>query len=170
MSFGKYKVRMDDGTIAELDIDQELLIGDVSEDMDKVAAQIAFWGRLWGEAEARRINTDGSYRNWAANMGKKILAQDPKIAEWKAKDITEASKDFVTHKGHIAQATLEATTLRSIVDAFKSKASLLQSKGAMMRAELDATGMSTKAAASEARREQLTDGVRKTFKKGGGKS
>lgn len=166
MSFGTYTVTLDDGSQVTLDIDQELTIGDISSDMDKAAAQIAFWGKMWGEAERQRIITDAAYRHWGASGRKRVLAADPKMPEWKAKDLIEADANFVKHKAVMAQSMMDATVLRSIVDAFRAKASMLQSKGAMMRAELDATGMTTRATVNVEDKQRLTDGVRNTFKKG----
>jgi hypothetical protein len=44
------------------------------------------------------------------------------------------------------------TMSKAIYESFRTKASILQSKGAMARAELDATGMTTKRTEAKAER------------------
>ena len=123
---------------------QLLEITDLSEDMDKVASQLSYWGALWATAEGEKETADAFYRNWRARMGKKITASDPKMAEWKVRQRIEANPKFLEIKEKLGQAIYNATLCKTMCEAFRVKANMLQSKGAMQRAELDSTGMSTR--------------------------
>ena len=137
----KIKIR---GTVIDLKKDFDLVIDDVSEGMEKIAAQIAWTGTLWAEAEMEAETVDREYRTWRAEMGKVLLDENPKLSEWKVKQIIEADENFAACK--LAQATSRrnAQILRAHFEAFKAKASALQSRGAMLRAELESTGMTTR--------------------------
>jgi hypothetical protein len=129
------------GEDVRVNLDDELEIGDVSSDMNAIAAQISFWGAVWASAEKEAIKSEAYYRAWRARTGERISNADSKKPEWKVRQEIEASSEFVKLKDAIAQATHNATLAKTTCEAFKSKASMLQSKGAMMRAELDTTGM-----------------------------
>jgi hypothetical protein len=156
------------GETVTVDTDSLLVINDVGGDMDVVAAQMGYWATLHASAERERVQADAYYRQWRAESGKALLDEDPKLAEWKVKQLIEENKTFKTLKSALSEAVRNVTIAKGLYDALKTKANMLQSKGAMMRAELDATSMST---SSEARRtgkrstESLNAGVRGTFSK-----
>lgn len=161
---------MSDATITidgeEIDVDRsELAITDLDADMTKAASQMAYWGGLWGAAEAEKVSADAAYRTWRAEYGKQVLEADPKLAEWKVKQQIEASKKFSVHKERIATSVRNASVLRAMYESFRSKCSLLQSKGAMARAELEATGMNTKRRDDPAERKKKEDVIRSARKK-----
>jgi CRISPR/Cas system CMR-associated protein Cmr5 small subunit len=168
MKFGKIEVLVD-GEMQLLDVDSELCIVDIDSDMDRVAAQMAFWGELQGQAESQKVMADTNYRLWKAQIGETILSKESKMAEWKVKQKIEASGKFGTYKEKIAKAVRNTVVLRAIFLAFQSKASMLQSRGARARAEMEATGMSTKSAkradASAENRQAQKDKVREIMKK-----
>jgi hypothetical protein len=126
-------------------------VGDIDLDMDQVAAYMSRVGELWAMAEEELMSADAHYRTWRASYGEAILKKDPKLAEWKVKQQVEGSPKFTAIKDRLAKAKRNATMLKSHFEAFRAKASILQSKGAMRRAELEATGMSTRRAEAEAR-------------------
>ena len=168
MGFGVIEVVIE-GDKRQLDVDAELGITNIDRDMDRVAAQMAFWGELQSQAEEQKVMADTNYRLWRAGFGEAILSRDPKMAEWKVKQKIEASPKFRTYKEGIAKAARNSTVLRAIFLAFQSKASMLQSRGARARAEMEATGMTTKAkrttAASADHRQAQKDRVRAVMKK-----
>ncbi len=131
------------GKPVDVDLDDLLVITDVGNDMDMVAAQMSFWASLHAEAEAEKIKVDTYYRNWRAKVGQKLLETDPKLAEWKVRQLIESHRNFEALKEAISRAAHNTTVTRGIYESLRTKANMLQSKGAMMRAELDATGMST---------------------------
>ena len=143
MGFGDVKIKVD-GLPVEANLDEELEIDDVSTDMDKVAAQMAYWGAIWAAAQGEQEAADAYYRQWRANKGKALLESDGKLAEWKTRQEIEADPKFMKIKQGLATAIRNATLCRAIYESFRTKANMLQSKGAMMRSELDATGMHTK--------------------------
>ncbi|MGW8177327.1 MAG: hypothetical protein ACWGQW_00800 [bacterium] len=131
------------GILVELDTDVDLQVGALSGDMDKVASQMGFWGSVWASAVEERTNVDAHYRHWRAKTVEAILAEDPKLAEWKVKAKVEAGADFLKMKAALAISERNVTLAKAVFDSFDKKANQLQSKGAMSRSELDATGMST---------------------------
>jgi hypothetical protein len=151
----------EEGTVADLDLD-----------MDNVASQMSYYGDLWSQAEEEAIQADAHYRAWRAEYGEKLLNSDPKLAEWKVKQKVEASPKFLAIKERLAKAKRNVTILRAHFDALNKKASILQSKGAMRRAELDATSMHTRSESRGARSELEAEArrtreekARETFKR-----
>lgn len=134
---------MVNGKMVDVDWEELLTITNISADMDKVAAQMSFWASLHAEAEVEKIKVDTYYRNWRAKAGQRLLESDPKLAEWKVRQAIESQNKFGVLKEAIAKASHNTTVTRGIYESLRTKANMLQSKGAMMRAELDATGMST---------------------------
>lgn len=135
------------GETIDLTEDFDLVIDNVSEGMERIAAHIAWAGTLWAEAEMEVETVDREYRSWRAEMGKVLLDENPKLAEWKIKQIIESDENFGKCKHALAIAHRNALILRSHFDALKAKASALQSRGAMLRAELESTGMTTRSRA-----------------------
>jgi hypothetical protein len=141
--FGKMEIEVD-GKAVDIDLAADLTIDDLSKDMDEVAAKMAYWGAVWAAAEAEAERVDTHYRSWRAEYGRQLLEANEKLAEWKVKQEIEASPKFKRYKEGVAIATRNKTMLRAIFESWRVKASQLQSKGAMARAELDSTGMHTK--------------------------
>lgn len=151
MTFGRVEMKVN-GEPVSIDFEEEMEIGDVSEDMIKVAAQMAYWGQVWAAAEAEKLRADAAYRQWRADQTKMVLESDPKLAEWKCKAHVEESDTFVSLKAAMAEAERQVISAKTIHDAFKVKAHVLQSKGAMFRAEGFATGVHTPESPKEPRR------------------
>lgn len=122
----------------------ELPIGaDLSSEMDRVAAQLAYWGAVAADAAAELTKVDAWYRRFRAELSREIMATDPKLPEWKIKLRIEASDGFIKHKDAIALAEKNLGLCEAMVRAFEKKANQLQSRGAKARSELGATGMTT---------------------------
>jgi phage shock protein A len=155
------------GELISVDADDLLTIENVGDDMDCVAAQMGYWATIHAAAERERVQADSYYRQWRAEAGRAMLHEDPKLAEWKVKQAIEADKTFQTLKNALAESARNVTIARGLYDALKTKASMLQSKGAMMRAEMDATDMSTKESVKKTPKKstaELSEGIRGTFK------
>lgn len=148
MSFGHVTMKVN-GEDVSIDIEADLGIGDLSLSMERAAAQMGFWGEVWAAAEAEKERVDAHYRRWRAQQGEAILAADSKVAEWKVKQAIEADPKFIQYKESIAKSIHNATLSKSLYESFKTKASILQSKGAMARAEREASGMTTKSSGGE---------------------
>ena len=148
--FKEIKIKVEGEEIV-FDRNKELVIHDLSEDQKKVASQMSFWGQLQASAESEKIRAETYYRAWRARQGEEILGEDPKLAEWKVKQKIESQADFQKLKNSIAQSTNNLIICRTVFDSFRIKANLLQSRGAMMRSELEATGMNTKETPPEER-------------------
>lgn len=116
---------------------------DLSTDMDRVAAQLAYWGSVTSEAQAELTKVDAWYRRYRATTSREIMQKDPKLPEWKVKLAVEASDGFIKHKEAIALAERNFALCEAMVRGFDKKANQLQSRGAKQRSELGAQGMTT---------------------------
>ena len=136
---------------------EELQIGyDLSEQQDKVAAQMAYWGEVWAASEAEELEIDAAYRHWRAKLKEELIAKNPKLSDPKIMAKIEATDTFVKFKKAIAQAKQNSITCKTRMQAFEKKANLLQSRGAQRRAEYEATGMTTPTTEkSEERKKEL---------------
>lgn len=132
------------GEKIEVNLQELLEIVDISDDMNKVAALMGRWGSLCAEAEAEKTVVDMHYRKWRADLTQKIMEAEPKLAEWKVKSKIEANPDFAKMKMAIAQTIKNFSTARYVYGSLLEKAHMLQSKGAMLRFELDSTSMNAK--------------------------
>lgn len=122
----------------------ELPIGaDLSDEMDRVAAQLAYWSAVVADAKAELTQVEAWYRRYRADFAIKTLSSDSKLPDWKVKYRIEASDGFVKHKDALAQAEKNLLLAEGMVRAFDKKANQLQSKGARIRSELNAQGMTT---------------------------
>ena len=126
-----------------LPVKDGLPIADISSDMDQVASQMGYWASVWAAAEREAEEVDAHYRRWRAQRTAQALEEDPKLAEWKVKALVESDPKFIQLKTAAAKCQEAIVAARGAVDSFDKKANALQSKGAMMRKELDATGMTT---------------------------
>lgn len=146
--FARQKIKVQ-GTVVEVLImgdGAELPIGkNLSEEMDRVAAQLAYWGAIMADAQAELTKVDAWYRRFRAQASAAVLAKDPKAAEWKVKNAVESTEGFVQHKEAISQAEKNVGLTEAMFRAFDKKANQLQSRGASMRSEKGAIGMSTPA-------------------------
>lgn len=152
--FARQKIKVE-GQIVEVLImgpGAELPIGpNLSEEMDRVAAQLGYWGAVLADAVGELKKVDAWYRNFRAEVTAACLGSDPKMAEWKVKAKIEGSKGFLQWKESIALAEKNVRLCEGMVRAFDKKANQLQSKGAKMRTELNAQGMTTPADEPEER-------------------
>jgi hypothetical protein len=162
--FGRARMKVM-GIEVEMDAtdDGDLIINDITEGMSRVASSIGWWGDVSASAEEELTQADAHYRAWRANEVKRQLAIDPKMAEWKVKAEVESHPNFLKFKHAIASAEGNLARARQMVNAFEAKSRTLQSRGAMERSALDATGMSTptkpKPRRAPAREEATDDGA-----------
>ncbi len=154
--FGQIDIKVA-GIPVTFDVDEKLAIYDVDSEMDTVSADIAFWGDVWSSAQEEATNADAHYRAWRAALTKQLLDEDPKLAEWKVKANIEAHPAFLKWKAAIAQAERNVILARAMVEAFDGKRATLQSKGAKLRAEMEATGLSTPAVPRKRRPTRTVD-------------
>jgi len=150
--FQELKIKVD-GQVVTVNLAEELGVDDLDEGMSTVAAHMAYWGNVWASAEQELQKLDAVYRRWRAAAGQAELTRDPKQAEWKVKQNIESTDEFTKLKTGLALAQRNVTLCRAMYESFRIKANTMQSKGAMRRAELDATGMSTKRTQREDRKE-----------------
>jgi len=136
---------MIDGVSHKLDRRElEFSAATIDGDMESVAAMMNNCGELWAKAEEMAALMEIDYRAWRAKESVKCLDKDPRLAEWKVKNIIEAMDQFALYKAAMARADQAALTMKNRFQAFEKKASAIQSRGAMLRSEFGATGMTTK--------------------------
>jgi len=136
------KVMGEDIEVVTLGDDSDLFISsNISEDMTKVSAQLAYWGSVLAHAKKEQVLVNAFYRRYVAQERSKIVENSSsKVSEWKVKDRVESSDAFIKHKQAIAESEKNVELCDKMVRAFDKKANLLQSKGASLRAELNAQG------------------------------
>jgi hypothetical protein len=127
-----------------IDINEILMVGDLSEDMDKVASQIGHYGALLGAAQEELTKVDGLYRNWRAKEAAAITKKDSKIPEHKVKAKIDSQETFVKYKTAKALCEKNVITLQNVIKALLEKSPNLRSRGARERAEFEATDMTTR--------------------------
>ena len=131
------------GHDVQLDVDVDLQIGALSGDMDKIAAQMGFWASVWAAAIREAEEADAHYRAWRGRMVCQILDSEAKLAEYKVNARINADPQFLKWKAAQAMASEHVVLSKGIFESLEKKSNQLQSKGAMSRSELDATGMTT---------------------------
>ena len=144
--FARKKIKVDGATVEVLILGSraELPIGvDLDEEMDRVSAQLGYWGSVLAAAKKEQIKVDASYRRFRAIANEEILKKDPKLAEWKVKAKIEALDGFSQYKDAIAQAEENVELCAAMVRAFDKKANVLQSKGAHVRDVIKSQGKYT---------------------------
>jgi hypothetical protein len=130
----------------EINVEEVAGIGEnIDEEMDRVSAQIAFYGTLLATARCETVILDSLYRKWRAGVAHKSLVEDSKLSEWKTKSAIESDDKFMTYKQAEAHCRYNETVLENFVVALKEKSQNLRSKGARMREEMAAINMGTPA-------------------------
>lgn len=125
------------------DVTQELSVDDIGGDMDKVAAQIAYYGSMAASAKSLAAKLEAEFKVWKARSIQEILRADPKLAEWKTKALIESRDEYRSFAVQIAEAHHNEESLWAVYNAFRAKVNVLQSRGAMARDEVGATGLHT---------------------------
>ncbi len=164
-----------DGSSITVDIEGDTSITDISEDMTNVASTLAWYGSLWAAAREALAEVEDEYRAWRAEETEKLLEDDLKQAEWKVKNAIDSMKEFADYKASIRKAQRLVDRLTVALEALRTKADMLRSKGANARAELDSTSMKTKEELEEddserpdvspASRQAREEEVRQVFRK-----
>lgn len=132
-----------DGKEVTVDVENATSITDISEDMTTVASVLAWFGALWAAARENHQEAEDTYRAWRADATIRAIESDPKAAEWKVKQMVDASSAFASHKRSLRGHQRTVDRLGTALEAIRVKADMLRSKGANMRAELDSTNMKT---------------------------
>jgi hypothetical protein len=131
------------GQKIEVDTNDGLPIVDISNDLDSVAAQMAWWASVWAAAERQELATDGEYRQWKSRAMLAALAKAPKDSEWKIKAVVEGSDGFLKFQSNKALARDAAVLSKAMFDSYAKKANALQSRGASEREQIERQGMTT---------------------------
>lgn len=87
---------------------------------------IAATGRLLGELEEAVILEEANFKKWKALTVQNILDENPKLAEWKAKNQLETFAKYTTFKKVIADLKKNVKAVEAINSAFKHKSNFLR--------------------------------------------
>jgi hypothetical protein len=126
-----------------LDVDLDTAIGDIGSDMDAIASQIAWYGRVLAACQRAATLADTNYRAWRAVTANDACARTPggKLAEHILKNMIEGDPKFIQHKETISYYEELVTRVAKALLALEIKADILRSRAATERAEWGATGM-----------------------------
>ena len=142
-AFGKRTIKVQ-GEPVDLDVKADLPITNLDKDMDQVASHMGWWGSVLGAAERERVQADSHYRHWRGQAWMAAYEGKPKPPpEHVIKATVESDPKFLQYKEAIALSEENVAIARAVFEAFSKKANVLQSKGARMRAEIGAQGMTT---------------------------
>jgi len=133
-----------DGQETTLDVESDTSINDLTEDMDVIAPTIAWYGRVLAAARRAAERTDDEAKIWKAKFNDNLLSTDGKVAEWKAKAQMESHPQFARLREDCRAAWELVNRLDTALQALLIKADMLRSRGAWERAEMSATGMTTR--------------------------
>jgi hypothetical protein len=125
--------------------DSDLWINDLTSDMARVAALIAYWASVRASATKERRLCDAAYRSWKARAKLAVITSAPKLAEWKVAAQVESEPKFLEFQAALATADSNVELCGDMVTAFCKKANVLQSRGATARQELERQGLTTRA-------------------------
>jgi hypothetical protein len=115
-----------EGEKQSIDLAQELEISDLEAERARVAAQIAYWGALVAAADAAAERLEAELEHWTGKCVDKLLAADPKMAEWKCKPATQAQDDFLERRRTIIAAKEEAAKAKAVYNGFTRKHDILK--------------------------------------------
>lgn len=119
----------------ECKIGEELLVFDEDDaqvgldlvfERTHVAAQMAYWGAKWAQAEKHLALQDLAYRKWRGEATQALLEQDAKMAEWKAHAVIDGTNEFAILKERVARAQEAIRLSQTTFLAFKEKAQLVR--------------------------------------------
>jgi hypothetical protein len=158
--YNRLDVKVNGQLLEAAPLDEMLNIGDVSSGMSTAPAMVAYWGHVWASSEAEKIELEASFKSWRARRGEELLAGDNKISEWKKDQAIEGDDMYLHYQKALATAERNVLVLRAVYEAFRTKASLLQSRAAMMRVELEVQGMSSPSGPPEAVRESRVSAMK----------
>jgi hypothetical protein len=105
---------------------------DLAAEAKVIPDKLIWLGELLGTAEEQKIMVDAEYRSFRAAETERILAADPKLAEWKVKARIESTERFGKFKTGIAVAEKNLAALRGAVQALDAK---LQVVGTLLGGE-----------------------------------
>jgi len=84
------------------------------------------WAKREGEELYNQIVADAEYRQWRAKTVDTLLAQDPKLPEWKAKAAIEQDDKFVEYKQFIARSQMEHLVYGRFISALHDQAEAIK--------------------------------------------
>lgn len=88
-------------------------------EIDPNVESLAFWGDILGRARRAAINAEAEYRNLRARSYVVLFERSPKISEWKAKAVFEASTMYLEAQAKMAECARNVAILEALLDALK---------------------------------------------------
>jgi hypothetical protein len=152
----------------DLDLDELLVIASVETERDRVSAEIASWGVLWGQATKDYELAEAASAKWRAQSLVSSLKRDEKVSEWKAKAFADSSPEYVAMVEQEAEAKRNMIAINSVYEAFKSKGRLLERLTGIQQAEIGAAmrvGQETTSAADDPRVKKMRGTIKHPSKR-----
>lgn len=123
----------------DIDLDELLVITSVETERDRVSAEIASWGVLWGQATKDYELAEAASTKWRAQSLVSSLKKDEKVSEWKAKAFADSSPEFFAMRDQETEAKRNMIAINAVYEAFKSKGRLLERLTGVQQAEIGAS-------------------------------
>jgi len=111
--------------------------GGIADDLSTVSRSMGYIARLLGEARAEKVRTEARRRQWEAHETRKLLAANPKAAEWKVKADIRATATYLQMMDSEAEALRNETYIEGVFRALETKSRMLQSFSANRRTEAE---------------------------------
>ena len=133
------------GETVAVDLNRLLVISEAPElDRQVVAAKLAYWGKVWAEAQREYDEADIAYRHWRAvsrsNFHNATDDKGKNLAEAKITDLIEATAEFRMLKTQIAEAQFQVNAARVVYESLGHKARMLAFLGSRDWSEYKAAG------------------------------
>lgn len=107
--------------------------GDLQADAGRVPALMGLVVELLSETTESFTLNDTAYRSWKANIGEKLLLEDPKIAEWKVSEAATARKEFKSFKQRQAELEGDLEYLRGYMEALRTMSLMIRVRAELTR-------------------------------------
>jgi hypothetical protein len=93
--------------------------------IEDLPEELARWRMLAATARREAARVDAEYRQWRALAQTAILADEPKIPEWKLKGRIEADSEFAMWKQGASKATWQAEVCAAMAEGIQATITLL---------------------------------------------
>lgn len=115
-----------DGEEKHLNLDDILIIRDQQAERETVAADIAYWGAMFGGATSQLKLAEAASTKWMGQQLSESLRSDEKVAEWKARSFAHGSPEYVAMKEAEGNAEGNCLALQAVYEAYKQKGRILE--------------------------------------------
>ncbi len=127
-----------DGERIPCDVADLYLSENLWNDAAQVAAKVARWGKIVALAASAAARLKNQYTFWESGERSRLLSSDPKLAEWKADALIQASPAWLDFQERIVVADEVEGLARSMLNGYIRKSKVMESKAWIKTSELGA--------------------------------